>query len=154
MSQPPFQVFLDAHRDDVYRFLLAAVGNHDADDCFQETFLAAMRAYPRLERGSNLRAWVLTIANRKAIDTHRARSRRAPPVEQLPEQAAKPPADARPELWAQVRHLPPRQRAAVLYRFAGDLPFSEVGKAIGCSEAAARQNVHEALAKLRKAVAA
>ncbi|MBA2505565.1 MAG: SigE family RNA polymerase sigma factor, partial [Thermoleophilaceae bacterium] len=54
----------------------------------------------------------------------------------------------------QVRELPPRQRAAVLYRFAGDLPFREVGKAIGCSEATARQNVHEALSKLREVVAA
>ena len=43
---PPFQRFLEDHRDDVWRFLVAAVGRTDADDCFQETFMAAMRAYP------------------------------------------------------------------------------------------------------------
>ncbi|MBA3747778.1 MAG: RNA polymerase sigma factor, partial [Solirubrobacterales bacterium] len=77
---PPFQRFLDAHRDDVLRFLVAAVGRHDADDAFQETFLSALRAYDRLRPDSNLRAWVLTIAHRKALDAHRARRRRPVPV--------------------------------------------------------------------------
>ena len=43
----------------VYRFLMATVGPNEADDCFQETFLAALRAYPDLKHGDNLRAWVL-----------------------------------------------------------------------------------------------
>lgn len=80
---PPFQRFLDAHREDVWRFLVASVGRNDADDCFQETFIAALRAYPRLRPNSNLRAWILTIAHRKALDTHRARARRALPVAEI-----------------------------------------------------------------------
>ena len=47
---PPFQRFLDGQRDDVLRFLIASLGRHDADDAFQETFLSALRAYPRLRR--------------------------------------------------------------------------------------------------------
>src|SRR5437763_795586 len=70
MSLPPFQRILDAHAPHVQRFLVAAVGRDDADDCFQETFLSALRAYPRLRHRTNLRAWVLTIAHRKAIDSH------------------------------------------------------------------------------------
>ena len=77
---PPFQRLLDEHRDDVHRFLVASAGPQDADDCFQETFIAALRAYPRLQDGSDLRAWLLTIAHRKAIDAHRARGRRPVPV--------------------------------------------------------------------------
>ena len=93
VSQPPFQRFLDAHREDVWRFLVASVGRDAADDCFQETFLSAMRAYPRM-RPDNPRAWVLTIAHRKALDHFRARKRRAVPVgDDLPDVAA--PADAR-----------------------------------------------------------
>src|SRR5579863_1008930 len=80
VSLPPFQALLDAHGRDVHRFLVATVGRVDADDCYQETWLAALRAYPRLRDASNLRAWVLTIAHRKAIDHLRARSRRAVPV--------------------------------------------------------------------------
>src|SRR5438093_1621943 len=76
---PPFQAFLDEHLAPVRAFLRGMVGPHDAEDCLQETFLAALRAYPRAEP-RNLRAWVLTIARRKAIDHHRPRSREAKPV--------------------------------------------------------------------------
>ena len=76
---PPFQAFLDEHLESVGAFLRGMVGPNDAEDCLQETFLAALRAYPRAD-GRNLRAWVLTIARRKAIDHHRARARRPRPV--------------------------------------------------------------------------
>ena len=114
MSLPPFQRILDAHAPHVQRFLVAAVGRDDADDCFQETFLSALRAYPRLRHGTNLRAWVLTIAHRKAIDSHRARARRATPTGSVPERPTKEVTGRDPALWAAVRALPPMQRDAVL----------------------------------------
>lgn len=149
MAPPPFQAFLDDHREHVYRFLVACVGRQDADDCFQETFISAMRAYPRLRNGSNLRSWVLTIAHRKALDSHRARGRRAVPMADLPERATNDGEAHDEELWAEVRKLPGKQRAAVVLRFASDLPHEEIGRVIGCSEDAARRNVHEGLSKLR-----
>src|SRR5205807_7383192 len=117
---PPFQAFLDANREQVFRFLMGLVGPLDADDCFQETFLAALRAYPRLRDASNLRAWVLTIAHRKAMDHHRGRARRAEPVAEVPEVSDREPAGSDPELWRAVRRLPPRQRAAVVGRYVND----------------------------------
>ena len=155
VNLPPFQAFLDTHAGDVHRFLVATVGPVDADDCFQETFLAALRAYPRLHPGSNLRAWVLTIAHRKGLDAHRARARRAVPVAEPPETGVTDPEpDGASELWQQVRGLPPKQRAAVAYRFVSDMSYREIGEAIGSSEDAARRNVHEALKKLREVVTA
>ncbi len=154
---PPFQRFLDTHRDAVWRFLAAAVGPVEADDCFQETFIAALRAYPRLRPDSNMKAWVLTIAHRKALDTHRRRARHAIPVAELEavDGRAAPLAEQRDDaLWDAVRGLPPRQRSAVVLRFVGDLPHSEIAAAIGCSEDAARRSLHEGLTKLRKEVAA
>ena len=103
MTPPPFQALLDAHRGDVYRYLVASVGPADADDCFQETWIAALRAYPDLKRADNLRAWVLKIAQRKAIDSHRARARRPLPSDSLPEPEAAPASDGRPAQWAAVR---------------------------------------------------
>jgi RNA polymerase sigma factor (sigma-70 family) len=152
---PPFQRFLDAHRDEVWRFLVAAVGRHDADDCFQETFLAAMRAYPRLRPDSNLRAWVLTIAHNKMLDHHRARVRRAVPAgDALPDVPA-PERELRDDgVWERVHELPPKMRGAVLLRFAGDLSHREVAKALGCSEDAARRSAHEGLKRLREELAA
>jgi RNA polymerase sigma factor (sigma-70 family) len=153
VTAPPFQRFLDAHRDDVWRFLVAAVGRQAADDVFQETFLAALRAYPRT-RLESPRAWVLTIAHRKAIDHARARQRAPVPVGAAPESArASAPAPALPrddELWARVHALAPKQRAAVLLRVAGDLSHREVAAALGCSEEAARRSAHEGLQRLRQ----
>jgi RNA polymerase sigma factor (sigma-70 family) len=152
VSKPPFQRFLDAQRDDVWRFLVAAVGRDAADDCFQETFIAAMRAYPTT-RIENPRAWVLTIAHRKALDHHRARARRPVPVGAVPDAPAPPehelhgPADG---VWARVADLPPKQRAALLLRFAGDLSHRDVARALGCSEEAARRSAHEGLKRLRE----
>jgi RNA polymerase sigma factor (sigma-70 family) len=149
---PPFQHFLDQQRDTVFRFLVATVGPNDAEDCFQETFMSALRAYPRLEEGSNLRAWVLTIAHRKAIDVFRAQKRNPLPVEEVPEPAtAAPSPNGRSEVWSAARDLPAGQREALLYRFAADLPYSDVAEVLGCSEEAARQRVSEGLRNLRKA---
>jgi len=77
---PPFQSLLDEHASDVMAVLRGAVGRTDAEDCFQETFLAALGAYPGLDNTSNLRGWLLTIAHRKAVDHHRASGRRPLPV--------------------------------------------------------------------------
>lgn len=156
-APPPFQRFLDAHRDVVWRFLVASVGPIEAEDCFQETFIAALRAYPRLRADSNLRAWVLTIAHRKALDAHRARARRALPVEDVAAVDTRATSPANPPdlaLWSAVEGLPARQRSAVVLRFLADLPHHEIAAAIGCSEEAARRSLHEGLTKLRKVVSA
>jgi RNA polymerase sigma factor (sigma-70 family) len=147
---PPFQSFLDDHREHVYRFLVASVGAQEADDCFQETLLSALRAYPRLRSNSNLRAWVLTIAHRKALDSHRARARRPVPVAEVADGVAPDYDGADEQLGEAVRELPSKQRAAVVLRFANDLPHGDIGRVLGCSEAAARQNVHEGIGKLRE----
>jgi RNA polymerase sigma factor (sigma-70 family) len=158
---PPFQRFLDAQRDVVWRYLVSMVGSNDAEDCFQETFIAALRAYPRLRADSNPRAWVLTIAHRKALDAHRARARRAVPVvdpsavadraESTPSAHDEAFADDAP-LWSAVGELPPRQRSAVVLRYVADLPHRDIAKAIGCTPEAARRSLHEGLTKLRKVV--
>jgi RNA polymerase sigma factor (sigma-70 family) len=146
---PPFQTLLEEHRTDVLRFLVASVGRQAAEDCFQETFLSALRAYPELRDASNLRGWLLTIATRKALDHWRGERRRPVPVEDLPERAAPEAADGDPELWHSVRTLPPMQRAAVIHRYVLDLSYAQVADALGISEDAARANAYEGRRKLR-----
>ncbi len=154
MSRRPFQAFLDEHRTAVLAFLRAMVGPSDADDCFQETFMAALKNYEALDgQNQNPRAWVMTIARNKAIDHHRAKGRRAVPKgDDLPDVAAPAPAEPDPELWAAVAGLPERQREAVGLRFAADLRYREIAGAMETTEEAARRNVHEGLKKLRQQV--
>jgi RNA polymerase sigma factor (sigma-70 family) len=159
LALPPFQALLDEHGSDVLGFLTASVGPSDADDVYQETFIAALRAYPKLEHADNLRGWLLTIAHRKAIDHHRKRT--PVPVEHAAEMAdaageATPPPNANgidPGIWSNVASLPDKQRSAVVLRFAADLPYREIGERIDCSEEAARRNVHEGIKQLRKELA-
>ena len=150
MKLPPFQLLIDRHSGELFRFLAASVGPVDAEDAFQETFLSALRAYPKLRDASNLRAWMFQIAHRKALDVHRARARNPIPVEQLPEVAAAPVPEQEPALWRAVRRLPDKQRTAVFLRFAADLDYAVIGAALECSEPAARQNVRAGLATIRK----
>ena len=150
MSLPPFQALLEAHRADLYRFLVASVGPSDADDCFQETVISALRAYPKLRDDSNLRGWLLKIAPRKAIDSHRASGRRPLPVETVPERVAGGERDSEPELWAAVRGLPPKQRTAVFCRSVMGMPYGELADLLDCSDDAARRSAHEGLKRLRE----
>jgi RNA polymerase sigma factor (sigma-70 family) len=149
---PPFQAFMDDHRDDVWRFLVAVAGPQEADDCLQETFLSALKAYPDLTDDRNLKGWVMTIAYRKAIDTHRSRRRHPVPVAAVPEIAGGAGSDEAPDddLWQAVQTLPPMQRAAVAYRYVSDLPYKQIADALSCSEDSARQNVRMGLRRLRE----
>jgi RNA polymerase sigma factor (sigma-70 family) len=150
---PPFQLLLDAHARDVHRFLVASVGRLDADDCYQETWISALRAYPRLASAENLRGWLFTIAHRKAVDLLRARKRQPLPVgvgDQLPEVAVESDLGGDSALWGAVTQLPPKQRTAVALRFIVDADYERIAVMMGTSEDAARRNVHEALKRLRR----
>jgi DNA-directed RNA polymerase specialized sigma24 family protein len=146
MDVPPFERFYSEHRDEVFRLLARRLGSERAEDAFQETFLRALRAYDRLEHGRHLRAWVLTIASRIAIDE--ARKPRADGV--LPEV---PHVDGRPpfaELGELAEGLPPKERAAVVLRYGLDMAYAEIGAAIGSSEEAARQAASSGVRRLRR----
>jgi RNA polymerase sigma factor (sigma-70 family) len=154
VNLPPFQALLEEHRTAVYRFLVATAGPAEADDAFQETWIAALRAYPKLRRADNLRAWLFRIAQNKSIDAHRARGRRAVPAGAVPAEragaAVEPSPDEDAELWARLRELPPKQRTAVFCRSVLGMSYEELAALLESSEDAARRNVHEGLKRLRE----
>lgn len=149
---PPFEWVLAEHAAAVLRFL-ARIAGADAEDCFQETMLAALRAYPGIQHGTNLRGWLMTIARHKAVDSRRAAARRPVPVEEL-DVAEAAATDAMPDndLWDQVRRLPAKQRRAVGMRFVEDRSYEDIAGAMETSEDAARRNVHEGVKKLRRSL--
>lgn len=63
-----------AHGPAVLRVCRALVGFQDADDVWQDTFLAALRVYPSAPV-SNYEAWLVAIARNKAMDHHRKAAR-------------------------------------------------------------------------------
>jgi RNA polymerase sigma factor (sigma-70 family) len=152
VSLPPFEHVVAEHARVVLRVCRALLPDHDAQDAAAETFVSALRAYPRLRPDSDVRAWLVTIAHRKALDVLRARAR-AVPVADVPERpgsAAEPPAPRDDDLWDAVRALPDKQRLAVAYRYVADLPYAQVGTLMGTSEAAARRNAADGVKALRR----
>jgi RNA polymerase sigma factor (sigma-70 family) len=146
VAVPPFERFYEAHNEEVFRFLGRRLGRERAEDAFQETFLRALRAYPRLEHGEHLRAWVLTIASRIVVDL----ARRQRPQGELPELATEDGRPAFEELAPLTDGLPPKERAAVVLRYGYDLGYDEIGAVLGSTEAAARQAASAGVRKLRK----
>lgn len=149
MNLPPFQMLVDEHARSLHRFLCGMVGAVAADDCLQETLLAALRSYGRLRHDRNLRGWLFTIARHKGIDHLRKRSRERP-LASIPDIPSDDETIRDRELWGRVARLPEKQRAAVTLRYLGDLPYAEIAAVMSVSEPAARQNVRAGLASLRK----
>jgi RNA polymerase sigma factor (sigma-70 family) len=150
---PPFERVIEQHGPALLRFCVACAGPARADDCFQETLLAALRAYADVRDPGALRAWLFKVASRKAIDLQRGEARAPRPADDLEALGGGREAPPRePALWARVRELPPKQREAVSLRYLADLSHAEIAEVMGTSEAAARRNVFEGLARLREAL--
>jgi RNA polymerase sigma factor (sigma-70 family) len=148
MAIEPFERFYEAHRTEVLRLLQRQLGSGRAEDAFQETFLRALQAYPRLRHGEHLRAWVLTIARNVAIDT----LRRTRPTTEPYEAAANDGRPAYEELSHLTDDLPPRERAAVVLRYGYDLSYDQIAVALGSSVDAARQATSTGVRRLRRRI--
>jgi RNA polymerase sigma factor (sigma-70 family) len=143
---PPFETFYAEHNREVLGLLRRKLGRDGADDAFQETFLRALRAYDRLDHGEHLRAWVLTIASRVAIDVYR-RTTATAEVPELPHEDERP---AYEDLGELTDGLPPKERAAVVLRYGYDLTYEQIAAALDSSPDAARQAASTGVRRLRK----
>ncbi|MGH3496171.1 MAG: RNA polymerase sigma factor [Nocardioidaceae bacterium] len=152
MRKKPFESIVAEHGPTVLRVCRAVAGPVAAEDAWSETFLSALQAYPDLPPGSNVEAWLVTIAHRKAIDQFRAQSRRAVPTDDLPQ---RPAANGdvggwEADLWEALKALPPKQRQTIAYHHLAGLPYAEVAEIVGGSADAARRAAADGIAALRK----
>jgi RNA polymerase sigma factor (sigma-70 family) len=146
---PPFERFYEEHRAEVLRLLRRRLGADRAEDAFQETFLRALRAYPRLDHGEHLRAWVLTIAQNVAVDA----LRRARPNAEVPDRGVSDSEPAYAELAELTDGLGPKERAAVVLRYGYDLSYEQIATALGSSPDAARQAASTGVRRIRRRIA-
>lgn len=150
---PPFEQVIEVHGRAVLRFCAAQVGSERAEDAFQETMLAALRAYDSVRDPSAVRSWLFSIAARKAVDSHRGRAREPEPVADPEPLAASGDVTAfDPGIWRLVGSLPAKQRSAVGLRYLADLSHAEIAEVMETSVEAARRNVFEGLKRLRELV--
>jgi RNA polymerase sigma factor (sigma-70 family) len=152
VSPQPFEEIVAEHGHTVLRVCRALLGPADAEDAWSETFLAALRAYPRLRANSNIEAWLVTIAHRKALDQLRATSRRHVATDEVPERPAKDGSREGREsgLWEALEGLPLKQRQTIAYHYIVGMPYLQVAEIVGGSEDAARRAAADGVATLRK----
>ena len=149
----PFEQAVKRHGETVLRVCRAVLRpGPDADDAWSETFLAALRSWPDLPEDTNVEAWLVRVAHRKAIDITRARARHAIPTDDLPEQTSPlgNPGGEDYGVWAAVAALPERQRLAVAYHYLGGLPHAETAELIGGSTDAVRRAAADGIKSLRQ----
>ena len=152
MRQQPFEAIVTRYGPTVLRVCRAVLGPTAADDAWSETFLSALRAYPKLRPDSNIEAWLVTIAHRKALDQLRAESRRAISLSDLPETPSRDglPGSWESDLWAALKALPRKQRETVVYHYLAGLPYADIASILGGSADAARRAAADGIARLRK----
>jgi len=154
--QTPFERAVREHGATVLRVCRAVLGGGaDADDAWSETFLAALRAWDGLAGDTNVEAWLVRIAQRKAIDVTRARTRRAVPTDAIPTdstaEAAIPDSDDHVhDVWHDVAKLPERQRLALAYHYFGGLTHVETAGVIGGTPDAVRRAAADGIRTLRQ----
>ena len=160
---PPFEQILERYDREIMRYLLHVLGNsQDAADLFQETWLRAYRAYPRLAFGSSVRPWLYAIASNLCRNRARDSARRRRVLISDPEELSDANARRRHqrfhhngEGYAMVRmrelisDLPRKQQQALHLRYFAGLNYDAIALALGCSEESARANVSQAMRKLR-----
>ncbi len=143
---PPFERFYADTQEEIWGYLVRLLGREAAEDAFQETFLRALRGYPKLSHARHLRAWAYTIATRVAVDERRRRA----PAGTVPELATEDERPAYAELDHLAGDLPATERAAVVLRYGYDLPYTDIAAALGSTEAAARQAASSGVRRLRR----
>lgn len=159
MNKPDFSELVEAHGRELHAYLWRLLGDEaEAQDCLQDAFVRALRAYGKIHDTRFLRAWLYKIATNTARSRQVQGARRAARETEWLEPLAAPggveAAVAQRHQLAQlrraVRSLPARQQAALMLRKYQELDYAEVAAALGCSQAAARANVYQALKKLRQ----
>ena len=148
-----FSEFVSVRSQALYRLAYAVIGDHQlAQDLVQEALVKAYVAWPRLRDRNRVEGYVRRTIVTTAISWRRRRSFHEPPVDHVPDTGAgvDPEALAAEQaVWANLRVLPVRQRAALFLRFHEDLSEAQTAELMGCSVGTVKRQVFLALGKLR-----
>jgi len=165
-----FTLLLERHRSPVVHFLYRMVQNQAvSEELAQEVFLRVYRSRATYEPTAKFTTWLFRIATHLALNWIRdGRKERGQESldEDLIEGVERQVADRQPtveqELLYQVRlrevrgaieMLPSKQRAAVMMHKYQELEYSQIAKALDCSESAVKSLLFRAYETLRSRLA-
>jgi RNA polymerase sigma-70 factor (sigma-E family) len=146
-----FEAFFEQHYGSMLRAISLAIGDAArAEDLTQEAFARAYRHWSKVATLERPVAWVYVVAL-NAERKRWKRDRNAPMPEREP--VTVPDVSGAVVRTIVVRdaldRLAPRQRAAVVLRYLGDLTVADIAEAMACAEGTVKATLHQALRNLR-----
>jgi RNA polymerase sigma-70 factor (sigma-E family) len=148
-----FTEFMSVRSASLFHTAYLIVGDHQlAQDLLQESLIKTYIAWPRLRDVSGAEAYTRKTVVTTAISWRRRRSFHERPTDRMPDTAVPDPGEAvstHASVVAQLRSLPPRQRAAIVLRYYEDLSEAQTADVMGCSIGAVKSQVSTGLARLR-----
>jgi len=155
-----FEMLIKRYRDPILNFIFRYTGDRfGAEDIAQEVFLKVYLAASGFEPRGKVSTWIFKIAYNLSMNEvlRRRRFDRAGDIDDLPPEPSMP-VDSGVEELAQevmdaVRHLPEKQRAALLLRVNEDLSYAEIGHVLSTSIASVESLLFRARENLRKILA-
>jgi RNA polymerase sigma-70 factor (sigma-E family) len=151
-----FHSFVLGHRAGLVRTatLLTAGDAHLAEDLVQSTLTKLYVAWPAFRRADNPEGYLRrTLVNALTDERRRWWRRHERSMADLPDRASaprtEPAGDLDDGLRTALRELPPKMRAAVVFRYFYDLDVADTADALGCSEGTVKSQTARALQRLR-----
>jgi RNA polymerase sigma-70 factor, ECF subfamily len=150
----------DTHINQVYRYVLARLGNvHDAEDVAEEIFLKMLNGLPKYQvRKVPFAAWLMRIAHNEVVSFARRNVRRANDTdlpEEIVDRGSNDPAEhaermlALEDLRKAVVLLPEAQREVITLRFAAGLSVADTARALGKQENNVKVLQHKGMQRLQ-----
>ncbi|WP_310961444.1 SigE family RNA polymerase sigma factor [Nocardioides terrisoli] len=152
-SDSDFEELVAARWDSWARLAtLLAGGPQDAEDFLQSAMVAVYAKWPRVRRADRPDAYIVKVLVNTIVSARRRAAVGQAKLKVVG--SAQPWTDTtdddvdRLDLWAQVRQLPPRQRAVLVLRYYEDMTVRETADLLGCSEGTVKSQSSDALRTL------
>jgi len=152
-----FEMLVKRYRDPVSNFIFKYMGDRfGAEDIAQEVFLRVYRAASEFEPRGKVSTWIFKIAYNLSLNEVLRRSRFCPTtdIDDHGFELAAPNDTGRKELEEEVmdavRHLPQKQRAALLLRVNEGLSYAEIAGILSTSISSVESLLFRARENLRK----
>jgi RNA polymerase sigma factor (sigma-70 family) len=171
-NERAFEGLFKRYRPALFKFIFNMLHENDlACDVLQQVFLQLYLSLPKLDTGRPLKSWLFQVARNRCLDELRWKRvilfseletsnevgesemlTILPDPHPLPDEMAER-HDVQDRLLRAIQCLPPRFRSVVLLRYARQLTFPEIGKALGMPEATAKTYFSRSKPLLRASLA-
>lgn len=155
MRDEEFRAYVLARRAEMLRtaILLTAGDKHLAEDVVQSTLTRLYLSWPLFQKAANPEGYARRALSNALMDEHRRPWRRRERASaEVSEHVSGPANETSAQIDAlheALRNLPPRMRAALVYRYFHDMSVADTADALNCSQGTVKSQTSRALDQLR-----